>query len=446
VLVSVTISVIQCDMRIVQITPGSGDSFYCENCLRDAALVKAMRSWGHDVLMVPLYLPLQVDKSEQISNAPIFFGGINVYLQQKSSLFRKTPRWIDRLFDTPALLRQVGRKAGMTNARDLGEATISMLRGEHGQQKKELDRLVDWLALQENKPDIVCLSNILLIGLAGNIKKKLSVPVVCMLQDEDSFLDGLASPYAEQAWQIISERASNVDGFIAVSKYYADFMQQRLGLQKKAVHVVYIGISLEGYQPRGAMLEIPTIGFLSRMCSEKGLDTLVEAFIMLKRNERLKNTKLKIAGGERADDEEFINRIRQKLDSLGLLCDVEFLSSFDHDAKLKFFRTLSVLSVPERQPVAYGLYVLEALAAGVPVVQPISGVFPELLAITGGGKLFEPNNAGALAKALEPLLLEPGYARDLGEKGREVVFEKFNIEQTAEEMVRIYSIYKGIVH
>jgi glycosyltransferase involved in cell wall biosynthesis len=443
-------------MRIVQITPGSGDSFYCENCLRDAALVKAMRSRGHDVLMVPLYLPLQVDKSEQISNAPIFFGGINVYLQQKLGFFRKTPRWVDRIFDTPALLQWVGRKAGMTNARDLGEATISMLRGEHGRQKKELDRLVDWLALQENPaeggldpvqgfalPDIVCLSNILLVGLAKSIKGRLNVPVVSMLQDEDSFLDGLASPYAEQAWQIISERASDVDGFIAVSKYYADFMQQRLGLQKKTVHVVYIGIFLEEYQPRDTVPEIPTIGFLSRMCSEKGLDTLVEAFIMLKKNERLKNTKLKIAGGERADDEEFINRIRQKLDSLGLLCDVEFLSSFDHDAKLKFFRTLSVLSVPERRPVAYGLYVLEALAAGVPVVQPTSGVFPELLAITGGGKLFEPNNAGALAKALEQLLLEPGYARDLGEKGREAVFEKFNIEQTAEEMVRIY---KGIVH
>ena len=229
-------------MRIVQITPGSGDSFYCENCLRDAALVKAMRSRGHDVLMVPLYLPLRVDKAEPVSNAPIFFGGINVYLQQKSPLFQKTPRWIDRLFDTPALLRWVGHKAGMTNARDLGEATISMLRGEHGRQKKELDRLVDWLALQENKPDIICLSNILLVGLAKSVKERLNVPVVSMLQDEDCFLDGLASPYAEQAWQMISERAIDVDGFIAVSKYYADFMQQRLGLQKKTVHVAYIGI------------------------------------------------------------------------------------------------------------------------------------------------------------------------------------------------------------
>ncbi len=432
-------------MRIVQITPGSGDSFYCENCLRDAALVKAMRSRGHDVLMVPLYLPLQVDKSEQISNAPIFFGGINVYLQQKSPLFRKTPRWIDRLFDAPALLQWVGRKAGMTNAKDLGEATISMLRGEHGQQKKELDRLIDWLSARDNKPDIVCLSNILLIGLAANIKEELGVPVACMLQDEDGFLDSLDSQYAGQAWQIISECATDVDAFISVSRYYADFMQQKLQLEADRVHVVYVGISLDAHkasQPRDTVPKVPTIGFLSRMCSDKGLDTLVDAFIMLKKYEKLKDLKLKIAGGKRADDEEFINQIRQKLKSFGLINDVEFLHSFDLTDKLEFLRTLSVLSVPEKQPVAYGLYVLEALAAGVPVVQPASGVFPELLKMTDGGVLFEPNNASALAKALEMFLMDLNYSQDIGEEGRKAVFEKFNIEQTVEEIVRIYT---GIV-
>jgi len=80
--------------------------------------------------------------------------------------------------------------------------------------------------------------------------------------------------------------------------------------------------------------------------------------------------------------------------------DVEFLSDFDLKAKLAFLQTLSVLSVPEKHPVSCGLYVLEALAAGVPVVQPESGVFPELLKMTGGGVLCEPNNAEALAAAL----------------------------------------------
>ena len=425
-------------MRIVQIVPGLADSFYCENCLRDAALVTAMRKLGHDVLMVPVYLPFQVDKNEGGSNAPIFFGGVNVYLQQKSALFRKTPAWIDRLFDSPKLLGWVARKAEMTSARVLGEMTISMLRGEQGRQVKELDRLVEWLSTQDNKSDVVCLSNILLAGLAKRIKERLGVPVVCMLQDEDGFLDGLASPYSQQAWQIVAERSNDVDGFIAVSKYYAGIMQQRLGLGAERIGVAYVGISLDGYQLREAGPEVPVIGYLSRMCPDKGLDTLVDAFVSLKKNEKLRNARLRIAGGKRGDDEAFLNRIRQRLSTCGLIEDTEFLQDFGRDTKADFLQSLSVLSVPEKQPVAYGLYVIEALAAGVPVVQPASGAFPELLEMTGGGLLCEPNSAAALAKAMEPLLLDPDYARQLGKQGRDVVFEKFNIEQTAEEMVRIY--------
>ncbi len=425
-------------MRIVQITPSAGDSFYCENCLRDVALVKAMQNLRHEVLMVPMYLPVQFDKNEALNDTPIFFGGINVYLQQKSAFFRRTPRWFDQLLDSPKLLRWAGRKAGATSAKNLGQMTISMLRGEKGRQIKELNRLVEWLDTQDNKPDVVCLSNILLAGLARGIKQRLGVPVVCLLQDEDGFLDGLASPYSEQAWQILAERASDIDAFIAVSKYYADVMRQRLELALERVYVVYTGISLDGYELRQTEPEIPTIGYLSRMCFDKGLDTLADAFVHLKKNEKLKNARLRITGGKRADDEIFLNRIRQHLSSHDLIDDVEFQPDFDYNSKFGFLRTLSVLSVPEKQPVAYGLYVLEALAAGVPVVQPSSGVFPELLEMTGGGVLCEPNNATALASAMEPLLLEPDYARQLGKRGRDAVFEKFNIEQTAKEMVRIY--------
>ncbi len=425
-------------MRIVQITPSAGDSFYCENCLRDVALVKAMQNLRHDVLMVPMYLPVQVDKNEAVDSTPIFFGGLNVYLQQKSRFFRRTPRWFDRLLDSPKLLRWIGRRAGSTSARNLGQMTISMLRAEEGRQIKELNRLVEWLDAQDNKPDVVCLSNILLAGLARGIKERLGVPVVCLLQDEDGFLDGLLSPYSEQAWQILAERASDVDAFIAVSKYYADVIRQRVELASERVYVAYTGISLDGYELRQTEPEIPTIGYLSRMCPDKGLDTLVDAFIHLKKNEKLKNARLRITGGKRNDDERFLNRIRKKLSSCGLIDDVEFLPDFDYNTKLAFLRTLSVLSVPEKQPVACGLYVLEALAAGVPVVEPSSGVFPELLEMTGGGVLCEPNNAAALAAAMEPLLLKPDYARQLGKRGRDAVFEKFNIEQTAEEMLRIY--------
>jgi len=425
-------------MRIIQITPSAGDSFYCENCLRDAALARAIIKLGHEGLTIPLYLPLSSEQSSSTRVSPIFFGGLNVYLQQKMAFFRKTPRWLDRLFDSPRLLRWIGRMAGMTSEKDLGQTTISMLRGEQGRQIKELHRLVDWLETHKNRPDIICLSNILLIGLARTIKQRLGVSVVCLLQDEDGFLDGLVPPYSQQAWQIISERAEDIDAFIGVSKYYTATMQQRLGLDPERTFTVYTGISLDEYEYATARPEIPTIGFLSRMCSEKGLDTLVDAFLELKNNEKLKNTKLRIAGGKRSDDETFLNKIRQKLHSHGVIDDVEFLPDFDREARTAFLRSLSVLSVPEKLPVAYGLYVLEALAIGVPVVEPASGVFPELLEITGGGLLFEPNNAEALAEALCSLQLDPIKAQRLSEQGRAAVSEKFNIEQTAEQMVRIY--------
>jgi len=425
-------------MKIVQICPGSGDNFYCENCLRDAALVKAMRKLGHDVLMVPLYLPLQTDKTEQLSNAPLFFGGVNVYLQQKLAFFRKTPRWIDRWFDSRRLLEWAGRKAGMTNARDLGEATISMLQGEHGRQVKELDRFVDWLQSEPEKPDVVCLSNVLLAGLVRRIKDRLGVKVVCLLQDEDDFLDGLASPYAEQAWQIVCERARDIDAFLSVSQYYADAMKTRLNVPADRVHVTHMGIEPEIYGPAETAPDVPTIGFLSRMCANRGLETLVDAFILLKQNAGLRNARLRISGGRNASDEPFIEQMRDKLEKAGVLADVDFVPAFDRDAKLEFLRSLSVLSVPELKPVAYGLYVLEALAMGVPVVEPAIGCFPETIEMTGGGALYEPNTAKRLAEVLEPLLSDPQATRKLGTEGRAGVFKTLDIARTAGETVRVY--------
>ena len=425
-------------MKIVQITPGSGDNFYCENCLRDAALIKAMHKLKQDVILLPMYLPLQIDEKDIPRKAPLFFGGINVYLQQKLSFFQKTPRWLDSFFDKPGLLKWASRKAGMTSAKDLAETTISMLRGRQGRQIKELNRLVEWLALDDNKPDIVTLSNILLIGLAKPIKEKLGVPVLCLLQDEDGFLDGLTTPYTQQAWEIVAEQTGHVDAFISVSQYYAQLMQQKLGIDAERHHVVRMGISLDGYIHRDVGPELPTIGYLSRMCPDKGLDTLVDAFIRIKKNDKLKKAKLRIAGGKTSADEPFLSEIRQKLDSHGISDDVEFLPSFDHLAKYEFLHSLSVLSVPEKKPVAYGLYVLEALAAGVPVVEPEIGVFHELIEITGGGVLYKDNNAAALASAIEPLLLDPDYAHKLGKKGRDAIIEKFDVEQTALEMIKIF--------
>ena len=427
-------------MKIVQITPSSGDSFYCENCLRDAELTAQMHRLGHDVSVLPMYLPLPADwqqYAKAVPSSPIFFGGVNVYLQQKSAFFRSTPRWLDKILDNPYLLRWAGRRAGLTSAKELAQTTISMLQGGAGRQKKELDRLLDWLAGQD-KPDVVVLSNALLVGLAGDIKKKIGSPVVILLQDEDGFLDGLGSPYAQQAWDIVAESSKSVDLFVAVSRYYGDVMQKRLGLNVDRLKVIFPGVRPADYKPADAPPATATIGFLSRQCYDMGLDILADAFIELKKRTNMHNIRLRISGGKRVDDETFIQSVRQKLSSAGVIDDVEFLPDFERASRLAFLQSLSVLSVPARQPAAYGLFAIEALACSVPVVEPACGVFPELIEQTQGGLLYEPDKPAALADSLEKLLLDKDYAAHLGKNGRRAVLEKFNIERSAERLIDLY--------
>ena len=269
-------------MKIVQLIPGSGNAFYCENCFRDTNLVMSMRAKGHDVAVVPLYLPIMSEEAHCKPDAPIFFGGINVYLQQKSSLFRKTPRWIDRMFDLPALLKWVAKKAGMTKAEELGDMTLSMLLGEKGNQAKEVKRLVDWLELT-GKPDLVQFSNALLLGMAHQIKERLKIPLVCILQDEDIWLDAMPEPQRSILYETIRQRSTEVDAFISVSNYYKQLMCDRLNLPCDRVYVVYNGIRADNYTQSEIPFNPPVIGFLERQCKEKGLGILAEAFIILKK-------------------------------------------------------------------------------------------------------------------------------------------------------------------
>ena len=424
-------------MKIAQLMPGVGGGFYCENCLRDAALARALRKLGHDPMLVPLYLPLAIEKPGDVPTAPVFFGGINVYLQQKSALFRKTPRWVDRLFDSARLLRWAARRAGMTNAKDLAATTLSMLRGEHGRQAKELDRLVHWLATEE-RPDLVCLSNALLVGVVRSLKATLRVPVVCWLQDEDIFLDTLPEPEREEAWRAVAERAADVDAFIAVSRYFADLMRERLAIPVNRVHVVHSGIPLDGYEPAASPPEPPALGFLERQCSAMGLDTLVEAFAALRRSGKFGGLKLRVAGGSMPEDKPFLRTVRRQLAAEGLDGDAEFLPNLDRAGRQAFLRSLSVLCVPTRHGEAFGMYVLESLASGVPVVLPRRGAFPELVEATGGGLLFEPDDTAGLVAALESLLSNPARAGELGRRGREAVLDRFGAERSAREVAGIF--------
>lgn len=423
-------------MRIIHLTPGAGEGYYCENCLRDTALLSALRRAGHDVLMVPLYLPPVRESDLDLPASPVFYGGVNVYLQQKLSLFRRTPRWIDRWFDRPGLLRWAGRKSGMTSARDLGQTTLSVLRGEDGRQAKELDRLVDFLAGRD-RPDAVVLSNALLVGLARRIRRRLDAPIFCVLQDEDGFLDSLPPAYRKRCWETLAERSRDVDAFFGPSRYYVELMRWRLELGDRPAYVVYNGIDPTGYEPAGVEPEVPTIGFLSRMSADKGVDTLAEAFVALRAGGRSNALRLHLAGGSMPSDQAVLERINELVKLYGVEGDVRVFDGFERAKKAELLRSLSVLSVPTRRGEAAGQYIFEALACGVPLVLPRHGAFPELIECTGGGLLCEPNNPADLARKLQDLLTDRHRARRFAEKGRQAVLNEFNVDRQAREMTGV---------
>jgi glycosyltransferase involved in cell wall biosynthesis len=416
-------------MRILQITPGAGGMF-CGNCLRDNALVASLRKLGHEALFIPMYLPMRLDEEDQSAGTPIFFSGINVYLAQKSPLFRKAPGWMRNVLSSPGLLKLAGSKAAKTRAADVGDLTVSMLRGDEGNQARDLQEMIGWLRSQRQL-DVISLSNALLVGMARKLKTELRAPIMCHLQGEDTFLDSLPADSRKVAWDLLAQRTADVDLFIAPSRYFGDVMSRRLNIPSSKIQVVYNGINLEGYSPAPMPPNPPVVGYFARMCREKGLDTLVEAYILLRQRDRIKNLKLHIGGGCGPGDEPFVAELRKRLASANVLQDVQFSPNIDRSAKQDFLRKLSVFSVPALYGEAFGLYVIEALASGVPVVQPDVAAFPELIAAIGGGRLCKPADASALADGLEQILADPTLAKTIGQNGRKAVLAQFTNDHMA---------------
>jgi glycosyltransferase involved in cell wall biosynthesis len=414
---------------------------YCGNCFRDNALVGALRQQGHAALMVPLYLPMTLDEADQSAGTPIFYSGINVYLDQKLPGFKHAPAFVRQWLASPRLLRWAAGRAAKTRAADVGALTLSMLRGESGRQAIELQELTHWLQ-HHVKPDVVCLSNVLLAGLIRSLKQSLACPVTAMLQGEDAFLDSLPTAQREAAWKLLTERVAEADLLVAPSHYFGQLMQRRLQLDPNRVKVVPNGINLEGFQPATTAPPVPTIGFFARMCPEKGLADVVAAFIELKQTNSVPGLRLRIGGGCGPNDEPFVLQMQNRLREAGCLNEVDFLKNPSRTEKIAFLQSLSVFSTPARYGEAFGLYLVEAWACGLPVVQPAVAAYPELIAASGGGLLYQPTHPHALAEALEKLLLDVPLARRLATQGRAAAAQKFSAAAMATALVKVWQEIK----
>jgi glycosyltransferase involved in cell wall biosynthesis len=333
----------------------------------------------------------------------------------------------------------LAKRSVKIKASELGELTLSMLRGEHGNQARDVTQLVDWLRTE--KPDLINLTNLLIGGFIPTLKRELDCPVIVTLQGDDLFLGQLTEPHHSLALAEIKNIATRVDAFIVNSRYYAEEMAKLLGQPAGKFHVVPLGADTKDIlaaRPAAHKGTGKTIGYFARICPEKGFDLLVSAFIKLKELPEMAEATLWVAGWLGANDEEFFGEQCARIERAGLAADFHHAGSPDREEKCDFLRGLDVFSVPTSYREPKGLYVIEALAAGVPVVQPDHGHFPELLARTGGGVLFTPGDVDQLAAKLAELLRDPATRRELGSEGRKNAATMATATRMAEETLAIY--------
>jgi glycosyltransferase involved in cell wall biosynthesis len=383
-----------------------------------------------------MYLPLFSDEHD-IGEIPIFYGAIAMYLKQVYPVFRKMPGWFEKLLNSKPMMKMAASMAGSTRAKGLEDMTISMLLGEQGQQKEELDKMVDWI-IEHCKPDIIHISNALLLGLARRLKEKTGVPVLCSLQDEDVWVDAMQPKFQQKIWDLMHDRANDVDALVAVSNYFADEMKKRMNLNSEKIHTFYLGVDTEDYKYIPVQEKPRNVGYISRLCHKDGLDIVVDAFIDLKKNTGFEDVKLIATGGLTGDDKKFLKDQKQKIKDNNLEDSFEIIEEFEGDARHNFFRKVSMVSVPVRIGEAFGMYLLESMASGIPVVQPALGAFPEIVEKSGGGVTYSPNTPKKLSETWADLLSNPEKLEKLSIDGYEGTKKHFNIHNHAAEIIELY--------
>ncbi|MAT71315.1 MAG: hexosyltransferase [Planctomycetaceae bacterium] len=428
-------------MRIGYLAAGAA-GMYCGSCLHDNTLAAALLKMGEDVILAPIYTPIRTDEPD-VSQRRVFFGGINAYLQQKFPLFRRTPRWLDGWLDNPTLLRIVASRGASVDPAKLGDMTVSMLQGEQGNQRKELVKLVDWL-LDEVRPDIVHLSNSMMLGLARMIRERCGPPIVCSLSGEDIFLEKLRPPHYERARELLRERAADVDAFVALNGYFADYMAEYLSVPRQRVHAIPHGLRLEGHDPtRRTTGDIKRIGYLARICEDKGLHLLVEACEQLAADATIPAFELHAAGYLGAGDRAYLRDVRQRADKGRLRGRFFYHGELDRARKIAFLQSLAAFSTPTVYRESKGLPVLEAWANACPVVVPDHGAFTEMISASGGGLLHRAGDATDLAARLAEVLRDQAKGDDLGLSGRRAVERLYNDAAMAQATRSLYENLRG---
>lgn len=410
---------------------------FCGSCMHDNTWARALQKAGAEVTLIPTYTPIRVDE-EDVSQQKIFFGGINVYLEHHFPFWQKLPRWMIHWLDSPCVIQFATRFGISNDAKKLGELTVDMLQGEQGSLYHEVDELVDFLTLQL-QPDVICFSNVLLSGAVSQLRERFEGKILCTLQGDDVFLNDLTKEYREAAIALIASRVACFDGFITHSQFYADAMSQYMTFPREKFYQLPLGIDLADHdgQPRSRKNEDDfTIGFFARICPEKGLHRLIHAFLPL--HEEFPHVKLQVGGYLGARDADYFQQQLARVEHLGDAFTY-IGSPQTHAEKVAFYKSCDIVSVPTEYKEPKGLSLLEAMANGVPIVQPAHGAFPEMIQATNGGLLVEPNNSVVLTDAFKQLLVDEPLRMQLATAGHAAVHAKYNSATMAAKSLQLFN-------
>jgi len=425
---------------MVYLTAGAA-GMYCGSCMHDNSLAKALSRRGNDAILVPVYTPILTDQPNA-SEHQLFFGGLNVYLQQMSPVFRWLPGWSDSFLSSPRLVNWIASRAMGTSAKNLGALTVSMLQGEHGKQKKEVNRLCRWLT--SLAPDLVIFSNLLIAGSLPTLQRELpGCKSLVVLQGDDVFYNSLIEPYRTKALAELRSLAQLADGFLVHSKDYLERMSNLLAVPPSKFVQSRLSIDAEdllGIQRDTTEGHSLAVGYLARLTPEKGLHFLVDAFIELRSQKPQLPVRLEIAGWLGKQYQDYWANQQAKLNQAGLNSQVRYWGAIDRDDKMRFLAGIDLLSVPTSYADPKGLYALEAMAAGVPYLLPAHGAFPELHQMAAGGQLHQPDSVPDLVAGLGDMLEHIDRTRRLGAIGREYVRTQATGDHEARAIERFASL------
>jgi glycosyltransferase involved in cell wall biosynthesis len=427
-------------MKIAYLVPGTGGAFYCGNCHRDRMFVTIMKNNpGTEVTAIPLYLMPNRDNFGDDFGQEVFFGAVSLFIKERVPALRNMPLFLEKLLDSPPMLRFAARQAGSTTPEGLEKTTIGMITGDSPFLLRESEKLLDHLS-QHGKPDIIHLSNALLIGLAYHIKRLSGIPVICSLQNEDDWINEMDEPYRSEAWHLIGKASEVVERFVSSSEYYKQFMVSKTGINPNKIEVIHPVDKPEFRVPLRLPDEKPSIGYFSRLSVANGLDKMIGAFLIMKKS--IPDLRLHLCGGYTASDKSFVKEQVARIHKNGYESDLFLHNSFTGTEKESFFRSLDLLSVPVRKPDAWGQYLIESISSGVPVVQPATGASPEIVFMTGGGEVYNNDTAEGLAEAMTRLLSDSERRlklRDAGIKSLEGELSPAKMKE------RIREVYQSVL-